>query len=208
MDKEKIIEYSDKKEGESKNIIALPKKYIFEGKEYTEVDLSKMEKLRIRDAIEAQGKTTAATLIETSREYNMLLASKAAELPIEFFECMSYVGAAKVTRAVQEYIFGGKVEIKEDLKTLVLEHPYSYDGKEVTEVDLSGIVDLSLRDAIDAEQRLARNGQMSTTPETNYLYCCIIAAKATKISIDFFENLGIQEAAKLKNIISGFVFLE
>ena len=61
--------------------IALKKPYTFEGKEYTEIDLSGMEKLKVKDMIEVQkavgAEPSAAILSGASTAFVMELAARA-----------------------------------------------------------------------------------------------------------------------------------
>src|SRR5699024_12095099 len=72
---------------EKKNVVVFKKPYKFEGKEYTELDLSGMERLTVQDVIDIQrelieqGNTAALGAIEATTGYAMALATKACRKP-------------------------------------------------------------------------------------------------------------------------------
>lgn len=103
-------------ENESENedvsmVIKFKKPYIFERKEYTEVDLSGLDDLQASDMI-AVNKYMQRTssgidvMPEVSLEYACVLASKAAKLPIEFFTGLPPREAMKVKNRVMGFLFG------------------------------------------------------------------------------------------------------
>ena len=79
---------------EKKNVVVFKKPYKFEGKEYTELDLSGMERLTVQDVIDIQrelieqGNTAALGAIEATTGYAMALATKACRKPGELFKLM------------------------------------------------------------------------------------------------------------------------
>lgn len=74
--------------------VKLEKPYVFENTEYQEIDLTGLEKLTIQDAIDAQRQlfgeqeVAAAVLCETTTAFARTMATKATELPVEFFKLM------------------------------------------------------------------------------------------------------------------------
>lgn len=94
--------------------------------------------------------------------------------------------------------------MKNELK-IIFKNPYSFEGKEYTEVDLSEIENLSTGDLIEADKQFNASGQMALMNEMTTGYSCIIAAKATKKPVEFFENLPAGEGLKVKNKVMGFL---
>lgn len=86
-------------------------------------------------------------------------------------------------------------------------NPYSFEAKEYSQVDLSGLELLTAKDLIDAEKQFAASGQVAAINEMSIGYVCIIAAKASKQPVEFFEKLPANEAIKVKNLVTGFFFL-
>ena len=86
--------------------------------------------------------------------------------------------------------------------------PYKFEGREYTEVDLSGLEDLSAEDMISADKYLSKNGSFSVVPEMALEYACFIAAQCSGQPIEFFRRLPAKEAIKVKNKVTGFFYGE
>lgn len=84
--------------------------------------------------------------------------------------------------------------------------PYEFEGKEYTEVDLSGLENLKARDLSEAEKIFVSSGNVAVVNEMSVGYACIIASKATKLPIEFFEQLPAKESVKVKNVVTGFFY--
>lgn len=185
--------------------VALGKPYFFEGKEYPEIDLTNLDKLTIRDAIDAQRQlfgeqeVAAAVLCETTTAFARVIAAKATEQPIEFFKMMPRGISRRVASAVRNYL---NVDGATENHVMHLVKPCIYKGKQYQEIDLNGIADLNSLQESEAENRLARSGFVVTENATNYLYSCIIASMATGIPEEFFTGLPLYELLKLKNAVN------
>lgn len=190
---------------ERENIVKLNKPYLFEGKEYPEIDLSGLEKLTVQDAIDAQRQlfgeqeVAAAVLCETTTAFARVIAAKATELPIEFFKLMPRGVARRVAGAVRGYL---NVDSTTENHVMHLVKPSTYKGKTYQDIDLNGIADLNSLNESEAENRMAREGFVVTENATNYLYACVIASMATGIPEEFFTGLPLYELLKLKNAVN------
>lgn len=213
MSEEKSIhtaENVEETEQESR-VIALTKPYKFEGQEYTTIDLTGLDKLTVKDAIDSQRQLfneremAAAMLCETTTAFARAIAARAAELPIEFFKLLPLGGNRKVVAAVREYM---NVDDATENGVMRLERPYSFQGQTYTEVDLSGVAELNSMNASEAENRLARAGFMVTETSFNYLFACILASMATGLPEEFFTGLPLCETLKLKNAVNESGFFE
>nr|WP_295681122.1 phage tail assembly protein [uncultured Lachnoclostridium sp.]DAD78524.1 MAG TPA: tail assembly chaperone [Caudovirales sp. ctCiv1] len=89
---------------------------------------------------------------------------------------------------------------------LVLRKPYEFEGKDYKDVDLSGLDDLTAKDMIAVNRQLDRNGSTSFLPEMTLDYACTLAARATKLPIEFFTGLHPKDAQKLKSKVTGFLY--
>ncbi len=58
---------------------------------------------------------------------------------------------------------------------------------------------------IAANKILDRTGSFTFLPEMSLEYACIIAAKATKLPVEFFKGLHPKEAVKVKNRVTAFL---
>ena len=204
---------------QSERVIDLGKPYKFEGTEYTSIDLSGLDKLTVKDAIDAQRQlfnereVAAAMLCETTTAFARAIAAKAAELPIEFFKLlpieffklMPRGASRKVAGVVRNYM---NVEAATENHVMQLEEPYHFKGQTYTEVDLNGIADLNSMNESEAENRLARAGFMVTETSFNYLFACILASMATGLPEEFFTGLPLREVLKLKNAVNDSGFFE
>ena len=186
-------------------IVKLEKPYVFEGKEYGEIDLTGLNKLTIQDAIDAQRQlfgeqeVAAAVLCETTTAFARTIAAKATGLPIEFFKLMPRGAAKRVAGAVRSYL-----NVDGDTKNHVmhLKQAHYCKGKTYQDIDLNGIADLNSLNESEAENRLAREGFVVTENSTNFLYACVIASMATGIPEEFFMGLPLYETLKLKNAVN------
>ena len=84
-------------------------------------------------------------------------------------------------------------EVKKNPKIIELARPYKFDDKEYTEIDLSGLDGLTIKDAVLIIKKLYNEGELAAmiTPETATAYTDALAAAATKLPIEFFQLLPI-----------------
>lgn len=92
-------------------ILKLSKTYSFEGQTISEVDLSRLEDMTAADMIAAQKILTAngsvSIMPENSLEYALILAARATDQPVEFYQSLTMRDAMKVKNRVSGFIFGG-----------------------------------------------------------------------------------------------------
>lgn len=96
-------------EQESKYEVKFAKPFTFEGKTYEKVDLSGLEDLTAKDMI-ATNKImerggTINVLPEMSLEYACIISSKAARMPVEFFQALPPKEALKVKNRVTSFFY-------------------------------------------------------------------------------------------------------
>lgn len=110
MDEKEIVIATDMDAVDSESIVVFSKPYSFEGKTYTEVDLSGLEMLTAEDMIAAgkymTSKKSVSVAPETSVEYACFMASRATDLPIEFFMHLPMKDAAKIKNHFVNFIYG------------------------------------------------------------------------------------------------------
>lgn len=204
-------EKSITQETEEKKIsVELNPPYIFEGKTYTEIDLSGLEKLTVQDAVDAQRQlgtqeAAATMLCETTTAFARTIAAKATGLPVEFFKLMPRSAFRRVKAAVQAHM---NVAYATENNVMRLAKPYFFKGKQYDEVDLNGLVNLNSMNESEAENRLARAGFLITETSFNYLYACCLASMATGLPEEFFTGLPLYETLKLKNAVNNAGFFE
>lgn len=199
-------------EQEGRHVVAFKRPYTFERKEYSEVDLSGLDRLTVKDAIEVQRQlfgqqeVAASLLTETTTAFAQALAVKASGKPVEFFKLMKKPFYRPVFRYVHEYVMS--VEKGVENHVMQLEKPCFFEGREYREIDLNGVADLNSMQESAAENRMAREGFVVTETSFNYLYACIVASMATGLPEEFFTGLPICEAVKLKNAVNDGDFFE
>jgi hypothetical protein len=91
---------------------------------------------------------------------------------------------------------------------LKFNRPYLFEGAEYTEVDLSGLEDITASDMIRAQRTMTGSGNVEMIPEMTIQYACIIGAEVSGKPIEFFNSLPAKEAIKLKNMVTGFFYDE
>lgn len=95
---------------EGQYVVVFNKPYTFEGTTYTKVDLSGLDNLTAADMIAANkvlDRTGSFTFLpEMSLEYACIIASKAANLPVEFFKGLHPREAVKVKNRVTAFFYG------------------------------------------------------------------------------------------------------
>ncbi len=197
-------------ETENEHLIKFGKPYIWEGKEYTELDMSGLKNLTIRDAIDAQkrlindGEAAALMLCETTTAFTREIASKATGKPIEFFKFMPVRVAKAVASEVQAFI----ASKSDDTSKLVLQEVYSYNGRGYKEIAIDGLSNLNSLNMSEAENTLTREGFIITATQFNYLYACVILGMATGLPTEFYTGLPIYELTNVKNAANNSDFFE
>lgn len=85
---------------------------------------------------------------------------------------------------------------------------YDFEGTKVSEIDFSGLENLTANDMIKANKVLNNSGNVTVLPETNLEYTLVIAASATDYPIEFYKQLAPRDAIKVKNKVISFFFGE
>jgi len=86
--------------------------------------------------------------------------------------------------------------------------PYTFEGKQYTEIDLSGLEDLTGADLDEAENMLLKVNKPSMVPEMSMTYLFFLAAKATGQPQEFFFQLPARASLKVKRAVTGFLNAE
>lgn len=91
-------------------IIKLSKPYLFEDKTYEEIDLSGLDNLSAEDMIAADKylsrSGTFSVMPEMSLEYSCFIASRATNMPVEFFRRLPPKDAIKLKNRVTSFFYG------------------------------------------------------------------------------------------------------
>lgn len=99
-------------------------------------------------------------------------------------------------------------DVEEEESLIVkFKKPYTFERKEYTEIDLSGMEDLTGADMIRIEKRYNRNNAgINVMPEVSEEYAILFAAEASGQPVEFFEHLPGREVIKVKNRVMSFLF--
>ena len=189
-------------------LIELARPYKFDDKEYTEIDLSGLDDLTIKDAVLIikklynEGEMAVMITPETATAYTDALAAAATKLPIEFFQLLPIGASKKVRQTVQASLRSAAAEEDgdEDEHSHIMKFgkPYTYKGEKYTEVDLSGVANLTGMNVRQAENRMEEEDIRAAEKTLNYYYCCLIASMATGKDVAFFLGLPLAEAVQLR----------
>lgn len=98
-------------------------------------------------------------------------------------------------------------DVEETSMVIKFKKPYVFEGKEYTEIDLSPLEDMTGADMIAVNKIMQRTAAgLDVMPEVSVEYACNIAARATKMPVEFFTNLPMSATMKVKNRVMGFLF--
>ena len=103
------------------------------------------------------------------------------------------------------------VEMKKTEKNenvAVFSKEYDFEGKKYKEVDLSGLENMTAEDLHQANKVFVSEGNIATVPEITLEYAFILAASATHLPLEFFQQLGARDALKVKNRVTNFLYGE
>ena len=85
-------------------------------------------------------------------------------------------------------------EPEEESLILKFRKPYKFEGVEYTEVDLSGMEDMTTADLCAVGKIMAKQGMVTPMPEV------------TVKPVEFFKGLPPKEGIALKNMVTGFLY--
>lgn len=91
---------------------------------------------------------------------------------------------------------------------LQLSKTYEFEGEKISQLDLSGMEEITADNMIKANKVMVTSGALAIMPENDLYYTLIIAADATGIPIEFFKKLRPKDAVKVKNRVSNFFYGE
>lgn len=102
---------------------------------------------------------------------------------------------------------GGGDDNEEESLVIKLKKPYLFEQKEYTEINLTGLDELKASDMIALEKQYDRRAPgINVMPEVKVEYAVMMAARAAKLPVEFFDGLPPKEVMKVKNRIMGFLF--
>lgn len=87
-----------------------------------------------------------------------------------------------------------------------LSKTYEFEGARISEVDLSGIENLTAEDVFKAQQAMTMQNHIAVQLESDPVYCKLIAAYASQLPSEFFNKLSLKDFTKVKNKVSAYFF--
>lgn len=95
----------------------------------------------------------------------------------------------------------------EDL-VLRFSKPYKFGGVEYTEVDLSGLEDVTAGVLENVGKITAKKnpGMNPALQEMSLTFCTYLAQRVAKLPLEFFTGLPAKEAIKLKALVTNFLY--
>lgn len=112
----------------------------------------------------------------------------------------------KEETAIEETEKVEKVAETESKYLVKFDKPYKFEGNEYTEIDLCNIENLTAIKMMEADKIFASKGYVDPLKEVNLAYSLIVAYLMTDKPLEFYTNLRANEAMKIKNVVSGFLF--
>ncbi len=88
-----------------------------------------------------------------------------------------------------------------------LKKPFTFEKKQYTEIDLSGLENLTIQDAVDAQKSLFEQQEVASALvcETTTAFAMEIACKASGLPIEFFKTMPIGAGRAVKHTVKAFI---
>lgn len=105
----------------------------------------------------------------------------------------------------KDVIIVGEGDDAEEIRLRIkLSRVYNFEGKNISEIDLTGLNDLTANDMIKAKRQMEMSGSVTVFTEADMEYLFIIASYAAKLPIEFFKGLRMNDAMKVRNRVQAF----
>ena len=82
--------------------------------------------------------------------------------------------------------------------------PYTFEEQVYTEIDLD-LDSLKGSDIANVTREWTRAGNMSMMKTTDDTFCTLLAAKAAKLHVEFFEQLPAKDYIQITTMVAGFL---
>jgi hypothetical protein len=113
------------------------------------------------------------------------------------------IGAAE--NAAPESVENEEQKI-EEMMSFKLNQSFKYDGEEITELDLSGLLDLNAHDLVDIDREMTRRGFAGARNELTRQYAMLVAARCNKKPWDFCDRMSARDSIRLKEYVVTFFY--
>lgn len=95
-------------------------------------------------------------------------------------------------------------EVAETSLIVRFDKPFRFDKKEYTEVDLSGLENMTGNDMLEVERTLRLMGLTSALSDLSVMGIFTYAMMASGLPLEFFKDLPLREAKRVKTRILNF----
>lgn len=98
-----------------------------------------------------------------------------------------------------------EVITSEEFLRLKLSKTYSFEGLEISEVDLNALENLTGADILAIDRMMKKRGNSDASPEMTMEFAFFAAMQATKLPVEFFMGLNVKDAMKIKLRVNYFL---
>lgn len=96
--------------------------------------------------------------------------------------------------------------IDENSNIVIFSKNYTFEGKTYTEIDLSGLEDMTGAQICKVERRFETSGNFAALKEMNTTYALMLASEVTGLPIEFFKSLKAKDVIKIRNAVQKSFF--
>ena len=92
-----------------------------------------------------------------------------------------------------------------DFMVVQLSKSYKFEGKEITEIDLNKLENLSGADVIAINRMMKKRGNTDASPEMTMEFAFFAAMQAAELPLEFFYGLSMKDSMKVKARVNYFL---
>lgn len=89
-----------------------------------------------------------------------------------------------------------------------LMQPFEYDGKTYSEIDVSGLLELTAGQLCEIDRKMLQLGYTGYRPEMTRQYALFATAKANNMPDDWLYGLKGRDSARLREIVALYFFMQ
>ncbi len=116
----------------------------------------------------------------------------------------------KITAEAVEVESKQAAEQEENENIIKFAKPYKFEGKEYSEVDLRGLDEMTIKDAVDAQAALFGQDNIAAMiiTETTTAFARVLATKATGLPEEFFKYMPRGNMKKITSAIQAYINID
>lgn len=89
---------------------------------------------------------------------------------------------------------------------LRLSDSFVFDGQEIKEIDMEGLVQLTAADMCAIDQLMIARGYSGTRMDTSRQYAMFVAARINNKPYEFCDKMKARDAIRLRDMVSAFFY--